>query len=244
MGKSTPPWDEPAEPGWKWLAVECGRERCNNLFPIWAKVKDEKKIERRDAWCGLCAVDVVAQYIRENESLKARVKELEKEREKVTSWASVVKKGIEELPKANIATLRKDLVREEQDRKERGGNVIVSGLVPDEGKEEVAVREVAEELEVCLDGTKIEVVKLGKGVETKKILVKMSEEKKWELLKKAKELRNSTRFKNVFVQPDLTVAERKEQFELRVERREMMKKEPKKEWMIRMGKVVERKSMK
>ena len=206
-------------------------------------------------------MEVVARFIRENQSLKLEVKNLkeelvekemakEKEMEKKIEdgWKTIEikqKKSFAEVMKTkqNVATLRKELMVEEKERSEKSGNVIVSGVESD-GQEEAEskVKEMLEVLDVDMDGVKMEVVRLGKEEQEKRmLLVKVGEEKKRELLKKAKKLRE-TKFEKVFVQPDLTWAERKEQFELREERRKKKEKEPTKDWIIKMGKVVQRKT--
>ena len=48
------------------------------------------------------------------------------------------------------------------------------------------------------------------------------------LLQKAKKLRESLNFKNVYIQPDLTKSEREMQFKLREEKRQLQAKNPRK----------------
>ena len=59
------------------------------------------------------------------------------------------------------------------------------------------------------------------------------------LLQRAKKLRESLNFKNVYIQPDLTKSEREMQFKLREEKRRLQAENPRKSYRIKNGHVSE-----
>ena len=64
-------------------------------------------------------------------------------------------------------------------------------------------------------------------------------DKKREILSNAKVLRESQKFKTVFIQPDLTREEQKASYELRKALRETRSKNPGKQFKIQRGHIVE-----
>ena len=60
------------------------------------------------------------------------------------------------------------------------------------------------------------------------------------LLKKARLLRDKEKYKNMFLQPDLTKDERARQYTLRCDLRKIREENPENEYIIRAGKVVEK----
>ena len=60
------------------------------------------------------------------------------------------------------------------------------------------------------------------------------------LLKKARLLRDKEKYKNIFLQPDLTKDERARQYTLRCDLRKIREENPDNEYIIRAGKVVEK----
>jgi len=107
--------------------------------------------------------------------------------------------------------------------------------------EEAVVKEIAEELDVSLDGVRVSAERRGRVKEdnTQLLVVKLTDEKRSEPLRAARRLRVSTKFKNVFLEPDLTPAEQHEQFLLRKELRELRNKHPDKNFRIKGGIIVE-----
>ena len=63
--------------------------------------------------------------------------------------------------------------------------------------------------------------------------------KRREIMTKAKTLKTSTQFKDVFIEPDMTTAEREEQYQLRQKLRKTRADNPDKDFRIKSGQIIE-----
>ena len=140
----------------------------------------------------------------------------------------------------NVASLSRQLKKEESQRIAREKNVVIYGTKPETDDKQL-IHEIANAVGVSLDGVKLVHDRIGKKRDSGEqvLRVAMSVEKKWELVKKAKILASSQEFNHVFVRPDLTIAERQIARELREKLKEMREKEPSKRWKIWRGTVIE-----
>ena len=116
-------------------------------------------------------------------------------------------------------------------------NICISGLPPILKEDELwdTIGEIAEDLE----SPEIKFNDCQYSSDRKRIMVELESEEKLELLRKAKNLRNIPRWKNVFLRPGLTPAECAIQYELRCLRRKKIEEQPEKRWKISEGKIVE-----
>ena len=141
----------------------------------------------------------------------------------------------------NVASLSRELKREHDDHLSRERNVIIYGTQASEDGDKELMHSIAGDIGVSLDGVKLTTQRIGKVHESgaQLLRVTLAKDKKRELLDNAKRLNSSTDYKQVFIRPDLTKAERQIQFELRKKLREIRESEPGKKWKIWRGKVIE-----
>jgi hypothetical protein len=151
-----------------------------------------------------------------------------------------------------VDQLLTDKMREEDDKKRRSNKLVVFGIAEAEGSSKEREDHDINKMKDILQTLKIneEVVavnRLGKknGNIKRPLLVTVHEEKKkWHIISKSKDLRGSATWEGVFISPDLTVAERKAETELRKSLKEKRDQSSKngdgREWMIRKGKLIER----
>ena len=181
----------------------------------------------------------------ENEALKTRVAALEKGPpiqtvvERDPTFAEIVKKNVERC----VATA----VQEDRAREEKKTNIVVSGtrvvsLPP--GEDEATFRKIAEALDVSLDGVRFVTGRVGK--EKKKVVVKISNpEVRREMLRKARHLKDVPEevMGRVYLAPDRTREEQKQDYELRCElrkrRQEAKDRGSQSRYFLRRGKIVE-----
>ena len=152
------------------------------------------------------------------------------------TYANVVSKNL------NLAVLAREVKKEES----RWNNFVVSGTKASsvENADDVLVHELANELDISVEGVRIMTKRLGKAQEGsghQLLLVTVSKDKRNEFLKKAKNLRTKDMWNGVYISPDLSKQERSIQFKLREERRKAQAEFPNKQWIIVRDKVVEKK---
>ena len=106
-------------------------------------------------------------------------------------------------------------------------------------------KQTAEEIDVTSNETDFEpkrIVSINESTGRQLLLVKFqSDIKRKEFLRKYKNLRYSNNFSQIYVEPDLTKSEREAQFQVRQERRTLQNKYPGKTFVIRSGRVEEKK---
>lgn len=149
--------------------------------------------------------------------------------------------------KTNEATLLRNLNREKSDQESKKSNIIITGLPYSEvnPNQETDDKEIFQELanHITCDLTNInhKLLRIGKINEngTRKLLVKLNEEKRKEFLEKAKKLRSSDRWNTIYINADLTRAQQEAEYFLRNELRQKKTQNPDKKWIISKGRVVE-----
>jgi hypothetical protein len=150
----------------------------------------------------------------------------------VVSWGQ--KKERKEIDK-QVA----EAIMERDEKEKRKNNVIIKGLKKKKGAE--LKQEVEEILEIIGAKPRInEIVQLGKVEDTdinyKPILVKLAnKDDKYNILKLASKLKDHESTKGVFIVMDLTLNQRKEEYELRQERNKRNQEAGKSVWGIRKG---------
>ena len=180
--------------------------------------------------------------------LSSRVDELEAENKKLKTQQIQQPRA---LP-MNFEGMCTDFVGELQQRERRRLNLIGVG-VPEimtgslserQSADRVQCQELVETLGMPSSCIR-EISRIGKMSEGRCRLLKVvvdCEENKRLILSRAKWLRKSDDFRNVFLKPDLTVLQRKIDFELRKELKTKRLTEPDRDFVIHMGEVVERNS--
>ena len=107
------------------------------------------------------------------------------------------------------------------------------------------VKQTAEEIDVTLNKTNFEPKRIGSINDStgRHLLLSkfQSDTKRKVFLRKCKNLRSSNDFSQIYVDPDLTKSERETQFQLRQERRTLQNKYPGETFVIRSGRVEEKK---
>ena len=107
------------------------------------------------------------------------------------------------------------------------------------------VKQTAEEIDVTLNETDFKPKRIGSINESTgrqlRLVKFQSEIKRKEFLRKYKNLRSSNDFSEIYVDLDLTKSEREAQFQVRQERRTLQNKYPGKIFVIRSGRVEEKK---
>ena len=105
------------------------------------------------------------------------------------------------------------------------------------------VQKLAQTIDIVLDSADIETKRIGKISEQngKQLLVKFkSQVKRKQFLRNSIKLRDSAFYSSVFVDLDLTKSEREAQYQLRVEKRTLQEKYSEKVFVIKNGKVIEK----
>jgi FtsZ-binding cell division protein ZapB len=197
----------------------------------------------------------------ENEELKKENEKLKEENNMLKERLTILEGRLEEMKmelKSEIVEEVKiqvmESIKEEEERKKRQKNLVIY-RVKESRREQGSERE-QDDMQFCQElfkeGIKIENVKIEKVIRLGKvqndgererprpILVKLEESKvKWEILKKARELRNANLevHRETIIAPDLTPRERERDRELR---EELMQKRRCGEsgWYIRRGELV------
>ena len=198
----------------------------------------------------------IAKLEAEVEELKANVEALRKSNSQLSTYASKVKES-SVAPTTDTHKIINAVVTDLNNRKVRENNIVVFGVpVSDNSKDNSAKDTVKEVLStVGVDSVKIgEMYRLKSKSSTKPppIVVQLpTREDRNEALKRSKNLRCESRFDGVYINPDLTWAERVEAKELRQKRNDMNKELEEKSknsgekldyhFVVRHGKVVKSK---
>ena len=176
---------------------------------------------------------------------------VKEENENITQIASTETTTIEVtiLVEQKITEIR----NEEEDKRQRENKMIFFGIKEDGNLE--AKQRAAEDRVMLIElfeimKTKEEILsitRLGRKKEgsCRPVLVEVQNEKmKWNIIGRAKLLRESKKGEGIYITPDLTVQERKDALELRNElknkREESKKNEDGRGWIIKKGRVVEK----
>jgi hypothetical protein len=155
------------------------------------------------------------------------------------TFASILKKDLTDASAAQVV----NMVRKEQKSQEmRANNVIISGV--DTTSIETAKAEVAavlSELEVNIPNTDLKATLIGRS--NQRVKVTLPPETRARLLQRCIELRTKEKYKNVFVNKDLTPAEQQLEYEQRCALRNELRKRtadnPGKAFAIRKRRVIE-----
>ena len=153
----------------------------------------------------------------------------------------------------NEAIQLQALNSETKNQESRRMNFIITGLdissedissenchtVSAQEKDAQIVAEIARDLEIELKGFVPQVKRFDQN-NNKKIHVTSTVDIQREFVRKAKQLRNFDRWKNVYINPDLTKAQQEEQYLLRKALREAKLRDPSKDWIIRNHSIVTR----
>lgn len=148
-----------------------------------------------------------------------------------------------DLPFEHITQLAKEIRKEEAAHEEKKDRLVVRGItIGEERENELAVREMAESIGVSLEGTQLTINSRHMGKQSGQGLmsVKLPQQKRSELLRNAKKLRDVEGYQGVFINPDMTPGERHADYLLRCELKEKRQRTPDKKWVISRGRVIER----
>ena len=166
---------------------------------------------------------------------------------KVSSQVSSINKNLEKIAQAPVIA-----ATEVKDRDSRKECVIVSGVPEsDSDDHETKVKHDLQEMKkICVNGLDIKVsidkitrMKPKNGSAPRPMKVRFKDEKtKWLVIKNAKNLAQVEEMKKIFIKPDMTAAEREEDWRLRQElkkkRQESEEKQDGAKWIIRRNKVI------
>ena len=172
-----------------------------------------------------------------------RVKALESEVEELKKMISPENtKSISAPAKpTRYSEILKNLKSEEREQERRACNVIISGSKAAENGKELLQNILHETKTVATDG--LTTKRIGKvnedGLQMLLVTIGSADEGN-NLLKKARLLRDKEKYKNIFLQPDLTKDERAREYTLRCDLRKIREENPDNEYIIRAGKVVEK----
>ena len=215
--------------------VECKNNRGTwTDIRVWSAERIEE-IETQDFICGFCAA-------KEIEKLK---QELENLRQCVEPQHIQETKPQTPRPEKTFAEMLKRVKSEEKAQKEKETNFIVKGPVVErcETPKQV-VEEILKDLGNEAQTEKVEVIKNKKQEEDSKqkrsiLLVKMKDAKmKWHVIKSAIKLREKEKYKGTYINPDLTVEQRKQEFQLRADLKKKRSEDPGGKYIIKRGKIV------
>ena len=171
----------------------------------------------------------------------AILESLKDEIEKQTSLISTLVKQVEDLHKKNLNLEQKcnkleeamsrmttSVLEEVNDQQRRRKNLIISG-VPEsvtrsaedrKSEDKSRVKTILDELIECDDNLIVHVHRMGKIVDGRNRILRVvlrDEESKQRILKTARRLKTSEIFQDIFINPDLTLAQRQEKKHLRYE---------------------------
>ena len=201
--------------------IRCSNEDC----PVITKVCVPSTYDcSRPFFCGFCAA------MKENHP---------------KSYANVL---VDNLTKENKARscIAREIRQEQIEQDNKKLNLIIKGSVPSNSpNDSVLVQNLAQEIGVELNSDDFDSLRIGKkNAENSRQLLLLkfkSVLKRKQFLGNAKKLKDSKSYSNLFVDPDLTKSEREAQYQLRVEKRSLQQKYTNKSFVIRNGRVTERK---
>ena len=251
-----------------WFCTGCSNDAINNLKMLMnLHSKQEKmttemvtlKSSVQELEINVNNINIkVNKQDREMEGMLKKMKEVGSKLEtaldamgKVTPIAGTETKNMEvtKLVEQKITEIR----NEQEDKRQRENKMIFFGIKEDGNLE--AKQRAAEDRVMLIElfeimKTKEEILsitRLGRKKEgsCRPVLVEVQNEKmKWNIIGRAKLLRESKKGEGIYITPDLTVQERKDALELRNElknkREESKKNEDGRGWIIKKGRVVEK----
>lgn len=198
-----------------WYCEDCNAKAPDVLAVVQKCVKGNEDLKKEMESIQKVVNDMKAGKDEDFEDVIKRIvkKEIEKER------ANVITTERNSTPEA-IREIAKKEVQENNDKKGRESNLVVAGI--DEEKD--ATKEIEDLLSylnvtVEVDGIR-RMGKERKEGKHRQVWVKLaSKNERNSVLEKANKLRNENRWKNIYINKDMTEAERKEAYDLRVELR-------------------------
>ena len=185
--------------------------------------------------------DAINQLQRQISEVQNQIKKLEEHRSEVPTYASALKSNLPANQIVNASTMVKIINTETKTMENRAGNVVVTGLNPDEN--------VSEQLENLCTTLGVQVPDNSRQFWPKKkenrphvLIWTTGVEKRKELLRKSKMLAQHEEWKNVYINRHMTKAEEEVDYHLRQELKKQRRAHPDKQFFIRMGEIRERKT--
>lgn len=240
-------------------------EKCRKMTEETNRILEHgigEKLQRAAREATKVYEEKTAEYGREVEELKVITTTMEKRggiekevmrKELEGMKKEIVHRGMEEINKKKVEDEKMmeemQTKLEDIERERRSKNIVVFNLI--ESEEEEARKRYEEDEELCKNLIKEElglkevtigkVIRLGRKIEgkTRPLLVKLdSGDSRILVLQNARRLRHSVRFQRVYINKDLTVAERNEDKKLREELKEKRSADGEERFIIRRGKVI------
>ena len=184
--------------------VECTK-LCGIYQSCW--IPAGKNVESLDFVCGFCSAKEIMDLKREVELLKNKSQQEEIVEGVKLEERQVPLQTLQKPTYANAANILYGIKREEKLQKEKENNLVISGIPLSTHEND---KTIVEKIVYCINGTNPnaiqEIARIGTSNEGKQLLkVKLKDsDTKQNLLKKAKVLRKSKDYQNVFINPDLT----------------------------------------
>ena len=136
----------------------------------------------------------------------------------------------------NEAVHLKALNNEKSAQEHKAKNIIVSGIPTSNKSDSETIKQLATDLKIEIpSAVNISTRRIGK--EKHLVCATTTTELQKQFIKQAKNLRKMPKWNNIYINPDLTIAQLEEQYLLRKLLREKKKEEPDKEWVIKNGTV-------
>ena len=203
---------------------------CRTCKKIYQKLKSLTTLEK-DVVALKKGINDVQELIK---TLEQRVVTLEAQKDSRT-YADVTRQK-----ELNVAGLTREVRQESTKQQERANNIMIRGTKPQDDDSKL-VEDLTTALEIDLTGVRVQTKRVGaaRQDETQLLRVTLSQEKRAELLRKARDLKTSAAFSGVFIQPDWTPEEQKLQFQLRQELRAKRTENPNKIYRIYRWRVCE-----
>ena len=222
---------------------------CQNDCGMWTDIRVytfemEAQTELLDFTCGFCAAKEIKKLKKQRESYQKTSEKLEEVTQSLDKMKETNQSRSNAVPsKLSLAEVVNGVNQEQFEQKKRSKNLVLLGTKPDsettEASDNRLVSDIAQFLNVNM---KFECQRIGKqNTEGKQLLrIKCETEKmKWNLLKKAKSLKENERFKYVFIQPVLTKTERENRKIMVAELKEKRLLNPSTKYKIKGNQIVE-----
>ena len=200
--------------------ISCSTDAC----PVLTKISVPKSFDCAKPFiCGFCAIH------KQNE---------------LKNYLSVL---LDNLTKENKGRswIARQIRQEQNEQESKKLSLVIKGTAPSSStNDEECVQKLAQTIDIVLDSADIETKGIGKISEQngKQLLfVKLkSQIKREQFLRNLIKLRDNAFYSSVFVDLDLTKSEREAQYQLRVEKRTLQEKFSEKVFVIKNGKVIEK----
>lgn len=204
----------------------------------------------------ICSLRAEMQSLRESiSSLSARVDKLEEENKtlKFQQQENLDQQTTEVTEPLSFEGTCSEIVDELQQRERRKLSLILAGAAePESGTvaerrafDKEQCRELFEAIGMSFCPI-TDVSRIGKLIEGRRRLLRVTvdnEENKRFLISNSKRLRHISKYRTVYLKPDLTLLQRKQNFLLRKELKTVKSFQPEKDFVIHQGKVVEKNSI-